>query len=225
MVYPISKIFLKPLFQGFIKKVEGLENIPKKGPFILAANHASALDPLVLDAVIIPKINKKVHFLTKKVGKWHYYLTKQKSGDFYWLGDLICERWAGCIPLELTDEGKKKALTKALDLLCNGEIVGIFPEGKRSDDGKLLQGRTGVARLALWMDSLRKPVPVIPIGIKNTDKVWSRYERFPKFKKEIEITIGKPLCYDRYFDVKITRKLLRKLTDDIMKEIAKLCRV
>ncbi len=223
MAFPISKLFLKPLISSFIKNVEGLENIPKKGPFILAGNHASAIDPLVVDAVVVSKLNKKVHFVTKKFGEWYHYFTKPKPGNFYWLGKLVCEDWAGCIPMEMTERGKVKGLTKTLDLLANGKIVGIFPEGGRSDDGELMQGRTGVARLALWMDSLRKPVPVIPVGIKGAEKFWPKHARFPRFKREIELVFGKPICYDNYFDSKIDYKLLRKLTDEIMVEIGKLC--
>jgi 1-acyl-sn-glycerol-3-phosphate acyltransferase len=132
-----------------------------------------------------------------------------------WIGKKI-HNAVGTIPIDR--KGKdKKALEKALDALKKGKIVGIFPEGGRTRTGKLNKGKTGVARLALWAK-----VPVIPIGIKGSYKIWSAHQKIFKFKKAIYINIGKPMYFNKYYNKKFTKKLLRKITDQIMKEIARL---
>ncbi|MBI2208345.1 1-acyl-sn-glycerol-3-phosphate acyltransferase [Candidatus Woesearchaeota archaeon] len=83
--------------------------------------------------------------------------------------------------------------------------------------GKLQKGKTGVARLALWAR-----VPVIPVGIKGTFELMPKGKIMPKFKKNIVINIGKPIYFDNYYKREIKKQILRKLTDKIMTEIAKL---
>ena len=200
MVYPIAKITIaKPIKLIWVKDVIGLENIPKKGAYILAANHSSYLDPLVLVATIIPYIDRKIHFIAKTKGSW---------GKFF--GDYITIKWCGCIPM-------KNALKTANAVLTDGEVIGIFPEGTRSPDGNLIKARTSIAVLAL-----ENEVPVIPIGVINSFRVWPKQQKWPKLKKNVTMKIGKPIYFKKHYKDKITKGLLTKITRQVMKDIGKL---
>ena len=95
--------------------------------------------------------------------------------------------------------------------------MGIFPEGKRSLDGKIQKGKTGVVRIALG-----GRVPIIPMGITGAFEIMPIGKGIPKLKKSVKLKIGKPIYLDKYYKRKITKKLLRNITDEVMKEIAKL---
>ena len=201
MVYPITKRTLVPLTRLFLKDAKGVENIPKEGPFIITSNHESYLDPFFIIAVIMPRINKKVHFLANKGRYW----------DFF--GNVIARDWAGCILLE---GRKEKALKEALSALKKGGVVGIFIEGITSLDGTLQKGKTGVVRLALTAK-----VPVLPVGLIDTIKIAPRDTLIPR-PKRAKLCIGQPVHLDGYYNKSITNGMLRKLTDDIMRRISRL---
>jgi len=136
-----------------------------------------------------------------------------RNGWWKFVGSYIATKWLGCIPVSKTKRGRKKALRQALNLLKNDEVIGIFPEGTRTFNGKLLRARTGVAKLALT------GVPIIPLGITGTFKLWPRQQKFPKFKKVVEIKIGKPI----YFKAKrVNKKILHEFADQVMRKIGKL---
>ena len=179
-----------------------MENIPKKGAFIVAANHESYMDHLIVVCTVMPYLNKKVHFLSKK----EHFNNPIKS---------IWHRWAAAIPLD-REAGGKEALRWAVKALKHGKIIAIHPEGTRTLTGKLQRGKTGVARLAL----LAK-VPVLPVGLIGTFEILPKGKYIPKLKRA-KINIGKPLHFNKYHKRKTTKKLLRTITDDIMKEIARL---
>lgn len=200
MVYPISKKILFAPLKLFLKKIEGMENIPKKGSFVLASNHESYLDPFLLDSIIIPLLNKKIHFLAAKGRFWDLW------------GDRIAKGWAGCVCL---DEGKEKAFKELASLLKEGEIVGIFTSPK-SMDGSLKKGKTGVVRVAL-----KARVPILPMGIIGTFNIAPRNKLIPRLKRA-ELHIGKPIYLDKYYKQKINESLLRRLTDDLMEVISEL---
>ncbi|MBW2975966.1 1-acyl-sn-glycerol-3-phosphate acyltransferase [Candidatus Woesearchaeota archaeon] len=201
MVYPILKITLLPALRLFLKDVKGLENIPKKGPFIITSNHESYLDPLLIISVITPILDKKIHFLASKGRFW----------DFF--GDRISGDWAGCIPI---DEGKGKALEELLSLLKKSEIVGIFIEGARSLDGALKRGKTGVVRLAL-----KAHVPILPVGLCETFDIAPREKLIPRLRRA-KLSIGQLIYLNKYYKKPANKKLLRELTNDIMQKISKL---
>ena len=198
MVYPISRYFLKLIKGIFVKDVKGLNNLPKKGPFILAVNHASYLDPALVYAVVLDKLNKKVHSIGAKE------LFKKK------LWDLIYRVWWESIPLD-------GAVEKAINYLKHGEIVCIFPEGGRTATGKI--GKpvgSGVAVMAL-----RTGAPIIPILLKGTFDVWPRNRQLPNFEKAVEIKIGKQITLNK-IDGKLSKKILEKTLDRVMKAIKQL---
>lgn len=198
MVYPVLKVTLFPLLRLFLKDVKGTENIPKKGPYIITANHESYLDPFFIASVIIPITNKKIHFLAVKGRFWDMW------------GDRIANGWAGAVCL---DYGKEKAFKELSSLLKEGKTVGIFTSQK-SLDGKLKKGKTGVMELAL-----KSRVPILPIGLIGVYEIAPRYKLIPNFRRA-KIDIGKLIYLDKYYSKKIDYRLLRKLTDDLMHVIS-----
>lgn len=202
MVYPISKRIILSAFGLWIREVNGLENVPVKGPFIVSANHASYMDHMFLGKIIIPNLNQKLHFLAKK----------EHFDNFI---ERAWHRYGGAIPVD-RESGGKKGLKIAIKSLNEGKIIGIYPEGTRTLTGKIQRARTGVARLALM-----SKVPVLPVGIMGTFEILPKGKYIPKLKKGT-VNIGKPIYFEKYYDEPITKKLLRELTTKIMKEIAKL---
>ena len=203
MVHSIAKISIVPLIRGlFIKKVNGIENIPKGEGFIAAANHCSYLDHYLISCILVPHLNKKVHYLAKKE---HFDSLHQR----------LWHKWVGAIPID-RQKGGKEALRMAVAYLRKGKVIGIYPEGTRSLDGKLQRGKTGVARLAL-----AAKVPVIPIGIIGSFKILPKGRYMPSAGKAV-INIGKPMLFEAYYGKENNHKVLRVVTKSIMKEIAKL---
>ncbi|MBU90322.1 1-acyl-sn-glycerol-3-phosphate acyltransferase [Candidatus Woesearchaeota archaeon] len=203
MVYFLGKRTICPTVNLWFKEVKSLQNIPKKGAFIVAANHASYMDHLIIVCILIKHLNRKVHFLSKK----EHFDNPLKAA---W------HRYAGAIPLD-RQAGGKEALRWAIKALKKGKIIAIHPEGTRTLNGKLQKAKTGAARLAL-----AAKVPIIPVGLIGTFEILPKGKYIPKLKRGT-INIGKPLYFDKYYNKKITKGLLRKITNDIMKEIAKLC--
>lgn len=204
MAYPIGKRIIPPIVKFFwVKEVNGLQNLPQKGPFIIAANHVSYMDHFMM-AMLVPYLNRKIHFLAKKE---HFEGFFKRAWHTY----------AGAIPLD-RQSGGKETLKLAIKALKEGKIIGIHPEGTRSLTGKLQKAKTGIARLALTAK-----VPVIPIGLIGTFEILPKGKYLPKLKKAT-MNIGKPMTFGKYYDKKINKRLLREVTNNVMKEIAKLCR-
>lgn len=208
MIYPIIRLFMSIILFIFVKDVYGLNNLPKKGPYIIASNHQSHLDGFLLASYIIRQTNQKVHFLAKK--EFISYFGKT-------IEYLIYKNWAATIEVEKigTKNKGKKAIKQSIILLKEGEIIGIFPEGKRTYDGSVLEGRTGIVRI------LQKAnVPIIPIGINGAYILLPRNKIIPRiWRSRITIKIGKPFYITKL--KKITKNSLRTSTTLIMKKIAK----
>jgi 1-acyl-sn-glycerol-3-phosphate acyltransferase len=204
MVYPLAKKIIPPIIKLWIKEVNGLQNVPKKGAFIVAANHASYMDHFIIMSTLVPYLNKKIHHLAKKE---HFDNIFKK----------IWHTYVGAVPLDRKNGGKE-ALKWAIKALRKGKIIAIHPEGTRSLTGRLQKGKTGVAQLALIAK-----VPVIPIGLIGTFEILPKGKYIPKFKKAT-MNIGKPMYFPEYYYKKINKKILREVTNRVMKEIAKLCK-
>lgn len=202
MVYPIGKRVIPPIVKFWIKNVNGLENIPKKGPFIIAANHASYMDHFIIMSTLVPYVDKKIHHLAKKE---HFDNFFKKAWHTY----------VGAIPLD-RESGGKEALKWAVKALKKGKIIAIHPEGTRSLTGKLQKAKTGVARLALISKA-----PVVPVGLIGTFDILPKGKYIPRLKKAA-MNIGKPVYFPEYCNKKISKRLLREATNKIMKEIARL---
>ncbi|HLG24954.1 MAG TPA: lysophospholipid acyltransferase family protein [Candidatus Nanoarchaeia archaeon] len=202
MVYFFAKKFLVPVFRLWIKDITGVENILENSQLIIAANHSSYVDHLFLCSIVIPKTNKKLHFLAKKE-------------HFDSLAQRLWHNYAGAIPLD-RQAGGKEALKQAIKELKQKKIIGIYPEGTRTLDGKMQRAKTGVARLALLSKA-----PVVPVGLIGTFEIMPKGKYLPRLKSA-KVNIGKPITFEKYYGKRITKKLLREVTNIIMKEIARL---
>lgn len=187
-----------PLRVAYRPLVVGLENVPAEGGAILAGNHQSFLDDLLLP-LVIP--GRKVQFLAKAE-----YIEKWYLRWFFKGANVIPVRRGG-------GSQSEAALVTGVQSLRDGKLIGIFPEGTRSPDGRLYRGKTGVARMAL-----EAGVPVIPVGIIGTFEAMPYNRRLPK-ARTIELRFGKPLTFERYREAPIDRFALRAVTDEIMYEI------
>lgn len=204
-MYWVIKGILKPILMGFYSiRVEGRENVPRRGPAIIAANHVSFLDSFFIPLVVK---KRKVTYLAKA----DYFKSWKTSWFFKMVGQIPTER-----------EGGKKsehALNAALGVLKEGKLLGIYPEGTRSPDGRLYRGRTGVARLALAAG-----VPVIPTGLVGTEEVMPKEAKFPRMKPRLPVRVrfGQPLDFSRFQGQERDRFVLRSMTDEIQYEIMQL---
>lgn len=204
MVYPIGKLIIPPIYNLWLRKVDGLENIPTDKPFIIAANHSSYYETLLPYTILIPKLDKQIHALVN---------------SRYWNNPIIkiSLDWGKCIPVFLgKDYDAKKnneAVEIATDYLKKGELIQIFPEGTRSYDGKIKKGHTGVAKLAL-----KAKVPVVPMGITGSRKILPKGKFFPRFVR-CDVKFAKPVSFEKYYNKRMNDKVLEQVTRRIMKEI------
>ncbi|MEA2499522.1 MAG: 1-acyl-sn-glycerol-3-phosphate acyltransferase [Actinomycetota bacterium] len=205
MMYWVFKAILKPPLRALYRiRTEGLEHLPKKGPAIIAANHVSFLDSFFIPLVVK---RRKVTYLAKA----DYFKSWKTSWFFKAAGQISCERSGG--------SKSQQSLEIALDVLNSGDLLGIYPEGTRSPDGRLYRGRTGIARLALAAG-----VPVIPTGLIGTDEVMPKEAKIPKLTGRLGVNVrfGKPLDFSRFAGRERDRFALRSVTDEIMYEIMQL---
>ncbi len=217
MVYPFTKLFFPLLRSVFVKKVIGLENIPKNCPFIIASNHQSHIDGLLIGSYVVQRTNQKIHFLAKKEFTSYFGKTVEK---------LLYEKWASVLFVE--EEGTKKrgkhALLQASLLLDAGELVGIFPEGKRTYNGSLLEGRTGIIRIVLGTKKAKK-IPIIPVGVSGANIMLPRNIMIPRiWKSRVTLSFGKPFYLTSHKNKHVTKKMLRSATTFVMKKIAQQAR-
>ena len=201
--YFASKVFIKFLSKIFYRfTITGTEHLKDlKAPYIIAANHHSTIDAIIMGLFIPPPY--RIHFLGKESALWNNRAWSAVN-DFF-----------GTIPVK--KNSNTDAIEKGIKVLTDKRILGIFPEGKRSPDGRIQKGKTGAVRIAL-----DGRVPIVPVGIKGGFELMPQGKKFPKIKKNIILNIGKPFYFDKFYKKKITKRLLRKLTDNIMDEIAKL---
>lgn len=203
MMYWVLKGILKPpLLAMYQIEKEGLEHVPKKGAAIIAANHLSFLDSFFIPLVVK---RRKVTYLAKA----DYFKSFKTAWFFKAAGQISCEREGG--------SKSEQSLNIALDVLKGGNLLGIYPEGTRSPDGRLYRGRTGVARLALAAG-----VPVIPTGLVGTESVMPKDAKLPRVGGRVQVRFGKPLDFSRFADRAGDRFVLRSITDEIVYEIMQL---
>jgi len=207
MFYWVVKAVLAPILRILFRPwAEGTENVPRTGPAILASNHLSFSDhffaPLPLP--------RKVVFLAKS----EYFTGRGIKGLF----SRAFFSGVGQIPVDRTGgEASERALATGLRVLASGQLLGIYPEGTRTPDGRLFRGKTGVARLAL-----EARVPVIPCAMIGGFEFQPPGKITPQFKVRPGVRFGKPLDFSRYYGMETDRIVLRAITDEVIYEIMKL---
>jgi len=157
-------------------EVIGTENVPERGGVIIASNHVSYLDPVVLGAAT----KRKIHFIAKKE-------------VFNNIFSSIFLKSLNAFPVD-----RKKidmpAFKKTISILKGGGILGIFPEGTRSINGELQELKLGVVKIAM-----KARVPIVPVGIIGTHKIYPHGKMFPVlFKNKISVYFGAPQYFDKH---------------------------
>ncbi|GGM44476.1 1-acyl-sn-glycerol-3-phosphate acyltransferase [Longimycelium tulufanense] len=206
MFYRLLKFVLGAIVRGLYRpRVEGLENVPAKGPVILAANHLAVIDSFVIPLVM----PRRVTFLAKA----EYFTERGLKGRIkrWWFTTI------GAVPVERGNgRAARDSLDTALELLREGCAFGIHPEGTRSRDGHLHRGHVGVARLALSSGA-----PVVPVGLIGTDELQPVGKKLPRIRP-VTIRFGKPLDFSRYDGLGSNLPMLRSITDQVMYAILEL---
>jgi 1-acyl-sn-glycerol-3-phosphate acyltransferase len=177
----------------------GHKRLPKKGAVILASNHVSNIDPVL----VVLSMRRPIFHLAKHTLFKNWFT----RGFFEYLG--------GQISVDRDRGGNEAAFEAGKAVLARGLALGIYPEGVRSYDGLLTAGRTGVARLALLTGS-----PIYPVAIDGTFRVWPRGQRFPRLFRRTRVIVGDPIPVERDEQAAGDPRRLRELTDRVMYALA-----
>jgi 1-acyl-sn-glycerol-3-phosphate acyltransferase len=195
----LKHIFLGPLLRLVYRpKARGLGNLPAEGPVILASNHISFVDSLFIPLAI----KRPVVFLGKSD-----YFDKGRTRWFFKSVNVIPVKREGGTAGEAAIQAGVRALKDAA-------VVGIYPEGTRSPDGRLYRGKTGVARMAILAGC-----PVVPVAVIGTADVMPLDAKMPRPRGRVTVAFGRPLSFERYGGRDRDRFVLRSATDEIMYEI------
>ncbi|GAA4546069.1 lysophospholipid acyltransferase family protein [Pseudonocardia xishanensis] len=198
LIGPLLKLYCRP-------SIEGVEHVPEHGGAILASNHLAVADSFLLPL----QLRRRMTFLAKSE-----YFTEPgfkgflKKQFFTGVGQVPVDRSGG--------NAAQAAMDTAVRLLREGNLLGIYPEGTRSPDGRLYKGKTGVARMAL-----EAGVPVIPVAMIGTDKVNPIGSTLWR-PGHVHVKIGEPLDFSRYEGMAGDRFIERSMTDEIMYSLMEL---
>ncbi|MET9058833.1 lysophospholipid acyltransferase family protein [Streptomyces antibioticus] len=204
--YLLKYVVLGPLLKlTFRPRISGLEHIPESGAAIVAGNHLSFADHFLMPAVL----KRRITFLAKAEYFTGPGLKGRLTAAFF--------RSAGQIPVDRSGkEAGQAAIREGLGVLSKGELLGIYPEGTRSHDGRLYKGKVGVAVMAL-----RAGVPVIPCAMIGTFEAQPPGKVLPT-PHPVTIRFGAPLDFSRYAGMEGEKAILRAITDEIMYAILSL---
>ncbi len=191
MLYSFLRAILQVLFFLLGLKAEGLHNIAEKGPLILAANHVSYWDPIVVAIAVKRPIN---------------FMAKAELFDHHLLGFFVKRLNAFPVRRGMAD---RNAIKKALLFLEEGKILGIFPEGMRNLKEEDLKAQAGVAMIAL-----KSGAPVVPVACVGTNRIlplgWFR---------PLKVRVGDPIGLEEYQGQKVNSAVMEKLSSEIMTKI------
>jgi 1-acyl-sn-glycerol-3-phosphate acyltransferase len=206
MIKIITKLVLKPVAKAVYRPViEGLDQVPRKGGVILAINHLS-----FIDSVVIPlTAPRPISFLAKAEYFTGTGFKGRLSRSFF--------RAIDAVPVQRGEAHlAQAALNAALEVLKEGRAFGIYPEGTRSLDGRLYRGKTGVAWLALTAG-----VPVVPVALAGTEKILPVGKRRPRLRK-VTVKFGEPLDFTELHGQAGSARARRQVTDEVMRAIQEL---
>lgn len=204
--YLLKYVILGPLLRlAFRPRIEGLDHVPSSGPAIVAGNHLSFSDHFLMPAIL----RRRITFLAKAEYFTGPGIKGRLTAAFF--------RSIGQIPVDRSGkDAGQAAIREGLRVLRRGELLGIYPEGTRSHDGRLYKGKVGVAVMAL-----RAQVPVVPCAMIGTFEAQPPGKVIPSFRPVV-IRFGKPLDFSRYAGMENEKAILRAVTDEIMYAILSL---
>ncbi|WP_130651345.1 lysophospholipid acyltransferase family protein [Egicoccus halophilus] len=198
LMYRMIKQGLPPVADRYLRlHVEGLEHVPTTTPAILASNHLSFVDSLMLPL----HVTRPVYFL----GKADYWDSWRTRWFFSSTGVVPVHRGGG--------EKGQDSLRTGVDILQRGDLLGIYPEGTRSPDGRLYRGKTGPVRMAL-----EAGVPIVPCAVVGTDRAMPTGTYVPR-REPVTVRYAPPLDLSRYREQRDDPFVLRSATDELMYEI------
>ncbi|GAA0582792.1 lysophospholipid acyltransferase family protein [Streptomyces crystallinus] len=206
LYYVLKYAVLGPLLRLLFRpRIEGLEHIPDEGPAIVAGNHLSFSDHFLMPVML----KRRITFLAKQ----EYFTGPGVKGRL----TAAFFRAVGQIPVDRSGkEAGQAAIREGLGVLSRNELLGIYPEGTRSHDGRLYKGKVGVAVMAL-----RARVPVIPCAMVGTFEIQPPGQVVPKIRR-VTIRFGEPLDFSRYAGMENEKAVLRAATDELMYKILEL---
>ena len=196
-------VFMGPLLSLLGRpKVEGLEHVPSSGACILASNHLAVADSFYLPLVV----RRRITFLAKA----EYFTGTGIKGRFNrWFYTALNQ-----VPIDRTDaDSAKDALDAAVRIINAGKLLGMYPEGTRSPDGRLYKGKTGLARVAL-----ETGIPVIPVAMIGTDVVNPLGSKMWRIGR-VRVKFGKPMDFTRFEGLAGNRFIERAVIDEVMYEL------
>lgn len=201
----LKHLIAQPLFSVWWRPwIEGEENIPDRGPVIICGNHLAEGETILLPAML-----KRPMVFSAKMEL--FQLGGLKGRLFSWflrtIGQLPMDRSGG--------QASAGDIDRFAQVLRDGGVLMMFPEGGRSPDGRLYKGRTGAARLAL-----RENVPVVPVAVSHTKMVKNRIG-IPRLRRP-GIRVGRPLDFAAWRSAGNDRDTLRWVTDEIMNAVMEL---
>ena len=204
--YLLKYVLLGPLLRlVFRPRIEGLEHVPANGAAIIAGNHLSFSDHFLMPAML----KRRITFLAKKEYFTGPGIKGRLTAAFF--------RSAGQIPVDRTGkEAGQAAIREGLGVLAKDELLGIYPEGTRSHDGRLYKGKVGVAVMAL-----KAGVPVIPCAMIGTFEAQPPGKVIPNIHPVV-IRFGEPLDFSRYAGMENEKAILPAITDEIIYAILSL---
>ncbi|MFK8909677.1 lysophospholipid acyltransferase family protein [Streptomyces sp. YS-3] len=206
LYYVLKYALLGPLLKLLFRpRIEGLEHVPDEGAAIVAGNHLSFSDHFLMPVML----KRRITFLAKQ----EYFTGPGVKGRL----TAAFFRAVGQIPVDRSGkEAGQAAIREGLGVLAKDELLGIYPEGTRSHDGRLYKGKVGVAVMAI-----RAGVPVIPCAMVGTFEIQPPGQVVPKIRR-VTIRFGEPLDFSRYAGMENQKAVLRAATDELMYKILEL---
>lgn len=196
MLYRILKIVCNVVFRLFWRwRIVGAEHFPKSGPVILVANHVSVWDPVIIAAAMPRNVR---------------FMAKEELFQIPLLNSIITQ--LGSFPVK-RGQADRGAIKQALEILAEGEVLGLFPEGTRSKTGELQKPHPGAALIAL-----KSSAPVVPVACLGSNQPWKRMFHSGGFT----VIIGPGQSYNKSAEHRLSTNSLEAVSNDMMLKISHL---